>query len=36
MFADWVPVEKASGLLAHENDRRVLAHALEYLEVKNA
>ena len=36
VFADWVPVEKASGLLAHENDRRVLAHALEYLEVKNA
>ena len=36
VFADWVPVEKASGLLAHENDRRVLAHALEYLENKNA
>ena len=36
VFADWVPVEKASGLLAHENDRRVLARALEYLENKNA
>ena len=36
VLAEWIPVEKASGLLAHENDRRVLAHALEYLEVKNA
>ena len=36
VLAEWIPVEKASGLLAHENDRRVLSHALEYLEVKNA
>ena len=28
VLVEWVPVERASGLLAHENDRRVLAHAL--------
>lgn len=36
VLAQWIPVEKASGLLAHENDRRVLSHALSYLEKKEA
>ena len=35
VLAQWIPIEEASGLLAHENDRRVLSHALEYLKVKN-
>ena len=35
VLAQWVPIEDAPSLLAHENDRRVLAHALEYLKVKN-
>ena len=34
VLAKWIPVDEASRLLAHENDRRVLAHALAYLEAK--
>ena len=30
-LVEWVPVENARELLAHENDRRVLSHALETL-----
>ena len=30
VLAEWIEVERASGLLAHENDRRVLSHALSY------
>lgn len=28
---EWVPMEKASELLAHENDRRVLALAIQHI-----
>ena len=34
VLAKWIPVERASTLLAHENDKRVLAHAIAYLEAK--
>ena len=34
VLAKWIPVEEAVKLLAHENDRRVLSHALAYLEAK--
>ena len=34
VLAKWIPVEEASKLLAYENDRRVLSHALAYLEAK--
>ena len=30
VLVEWVPIEKASGLLAHENDRRVLSHAVAF------
>ena len=36
VLAKWIPVEEASKLLAHDNDRRVLSHALSYLESKKA
>ncbi len=31
---DWIPTDKAAGLLAHSNDRRVFAAALEYMQGK--
>ena len=30
VLAEWIEVERAPKLLAHENDRRVLAHAMSY------
>ena len=33
-FVEWVPVEKAPALLAHENDRRVLSHAIAFCKGK--
>ena len=29
---EWVPVEKASDLLTHENDKKVLSMAIQYVE----
>ncbi len=29
---EWIPVEKATALLAHDNDKRVFAMATEYVE----
>ncbi len=33
---EWIPVEKALSLLAHANDKRVLAHAIKHMERKGA
>lgn len=35
VLAEWIEVERASRLLAHENDRRVLAHAISYSNNEN-
>ncbi len=32
---DWIPLEDAESLLAHENDRRVLNMAVQYINDKN-
>ena len=33
-IVEWVPVERATRLLAHENDRRVLSHAMAFCDGK--
>ena len=32
----WIPLEEAEGLLAHDNDKRVLSLAVQYITDKNA
>ena len=32
---DWIPLEDAENLLAHDNDKRVLSMAVEYINEKN-
>ncbi len=32
---EWIPVERAAALLAHENDKRVFAMATQYIEDMN-
>ena len=31
----WIPVEEAESLLAHDNDKRVLSLAVQYISDKN-
>ena len=33
---DWIPVEKAEELLAHDNDKRVLSLAIQYINERNS
>ncbi len=35
VLAEWIEVERVPRLLAHENDRRVLAHAVSVLQREN-
>ena len=32
---DWIPLEDAEALLAHDNDKRILSMAVEYINEKN-